>query len=77
MSVKAVEMVRKIRDRHYQILKDLSIAEQIEFYRKKSQELQAWLKKKETAKKPRQVLKKIKRKKTIVPRDHHEQRSPR
>jgi len=77
MSVKAVEMVRKIRDQHYQILKDLSVEEQIEFYRKKSQELRAWLNQKETAKKARHGSKKIKRRKSISPRDRDEQRSSR
>lgn len=77
MRVKAVEMVRKIRDQHYRILKDLSIEEQIEFYRKKSQELRAWLKQKEKSKKARHGSKNIKRSKPVTPRDRDEQRSSR
>ncbi|OGP59088.1 MAG: hypothetical protein A2V67_08050 [Deltaproteobacteria bacterium RBG_13_61_14] len=46
MSVKAVEMVRKIRDQIYEEIKDLSVEEQMEFYRKGSEELQKLLKKK-------------------------------
>ncbi|MDP3296019.1 MAG: hypothetical protein AAB310_03485 [Nitrospirota bacterium] len=44
MAVKAVEMVRKVRDRHYEQTKGLSAKEQIEFIRKKSEELQKKLK---------------------------------
>lgn len=44
MAVKAVEMVRKVRDRHYEQTKSLSAKEQIEFIRKKSEELQRKLK---------------------------------
>lgn len=40
MAVKAVEMTRKIRDRHYKETKELSVQEQITFVRKKSWELQ-------------------------------------
>ncbi len=36
MPVKAVEMVRKIRDRHYEETKDLSVEDQILYIRKKS-----------------------------------------
>lgn len=40
MAVKAVEMVRKIRDRHYEETKDLSVEEQIKFIKEKSIQLQ-------------------------------------
>jgi len=40
MAVKAVELVRKIRDKHYEETKGLSVEEQIQFIRKKSKELQ-------------------------------------
>jgi len=40
MAVKAVEMVRKIRDKQFEETKGLSVEEQIEFIRKKSEELQ-------------------------------------
>lgn len=40
MSVKAVEMVRKIRDQHYEETKGLSVAEQIKFVKRKSEKLQ-------------------------------------
>ncbi len=40
MSLKTVEMVRKIRDKHYEETKGLSIAEQITFVKKKSGKLQ-------------------------------------
>jgi hypothetical protein len=45
MPIKAVETIRKIRDRHYEEMKDLSPQEQIRYIRKKSQKLQAWLEK--------------------------------
>ncbi|MDO8141479.1 MAG: hypothetical protein Q6358_08275 [Candidatus Brocadiales bacterium] len=35
MVVKAVEMVRKIRDKHYKETKDLSVDEQIKIIKKK------------------------------------------
>lgn len=41
MSVKAVEMVRKIRDRHYKETKDLSLEEQKALIKEKSERLQA------------------------------------
>lgn len=41
MSVKAVEMVRKIRDQHYQKTKDLSVEEQKALIKEKSERLQA------------------------------------
>jgi len=44
MAVKSVEMVRKIRDKHYEETKGLSVEEQIEFIRKKSKDLQKRLK---------------------------------
>ena len=40
MGVKAVEMNRKIRDKQFEETKGLSVEEQIEFIRKKSEELQ-------------------------------------
>ena len=39
MAVKAVEMTRKIRDKHYKQTKDMSVQEQIDFVRKKSEKL--------------------------------------
>ncbi|MCX5887061.1 MAG: hypothetical protein NT096_14330 [Proteobacteria bacterium] len=45
MAVKAVEMVRKIRDKQYKDIKRLSLGEQIKFYKKKSEKLQKTLKK--------------------------------
>ncbi|MCK9420492.1 MAG: hypothetical protein M0R70_14065 [Nitrospirae bacterium] len=44
MSVKAVEMVRKIRNQHYEETKSFSVAEQIKFVKKKSDKLQRKLK---------------------------------
>ncbi len=44
MAVKAVEMIRKIRDQHYTETKELSVQEQFKFVRKKSWELQKKLK---------------------------------
>jgi hypothetical protein len=35
MAVKTVEMVRKIRDKHYETIKRLSFADQLEFIKKK------------------------------------------
>ena len=40
MAAKAVEMVRKIKDKQFEETKELSVKEQIEFIRKKSAELQ-------------------------------------
>lgn len=37
--LKAVELVRHIRDRHYEQLKDATHAERIAFYRQQAQEL--------------------------------------
>jgi len=45
MAVKAVEMVRKIRDKHYEKTKGLSVIEQIKFIKGKSKDLQKRLKK--------------------------------
>ncbi|MEW6686120.1 MAG: hypothetical protein AB1393_07945 [Candidatus Edwardsbacteria bacterium] len=44
MAVKAVEMVRKIRDSHYEETKRLSVDEQIKFVKKKAEKLQKELK---------------------------------
>jgi len=44
MTVKAVEMVRKIRDKHYDETKGLSVEEQIKAVKKKSEKLQKELK---------------------------------
>jgi len=43
MAVKAVEMVRKIRDKHFDETKGLSVEEQIKFIRQKSKKLQKGL----------------------------------
>ena len=51
MAVKAVEMVRKIRDKHYEETKGLSVKEQIKFVRDKAKRLQSAL----TEKKPSTV----------------------
>lgn len=45
MAVKAVEMTRKIRDRHYEETKGLSVEEQIKAVRKKSEKLRGKLNK--------------------------------
>jgi len=47
MSVKAVDMVRKIRDRHYEQTKGMSVEEQIRFINKKAARLKAFFKKRE------------------------------
>lgn len=44
-SFDAVAMVRKIRDAHYEHLKDKSVEERLAFYRKKSSALRADLEK--------------------------------
>ena len=41
MAVKAVEVVREIRDKHYEVTKGLSVEEQIEFVKGKSRKLQS------------------------------------
>ena len=38
-TLKAVEMTRRIRDQHYEQLKDKTHAERIAFYQKQAQEL--------------------------------------
>jgi len=45
MTVKAVEMVRKIRDKQHEETRELSVNEQIEFIKKKSKDLKKELKK--------------------------------
>ena len=44
MAVKTVEMVRKIRDKHYEETKGLSVEEQIGFIKQKAKKLQKKLK---------------------------------
>ncbi len=44
MAIKSVDMVRKIRDKHYEETKRLSVEEQIKFIREKSKNLQKRLK---------------------------------
>lgn len=44
MVVKTVEMVRKIRDRHYEQTKGFSVKEQIEFVKKRAEKLHKNLK---------------------------------
>jgi len=44
MVVKAIEMVRKIRDKHYEETKTLSVKEQIKFVKQKAEKLQKMLK---------------------------------
>lgn len=39
--VDAVQMVRQIRDAHYDQLKDKSVEDRLEFYRRRSRELRA------------------------------------
>jgi len=43
MAVKVIEMVRKIRDKHYEETKNLSVEEQIKFVRDKAKRLQGRL----------------------------------
>ena len=43
MAVKAIEMVRKIRDKHYEETKKLSEEEQIKFVKDKARKLQGTL----------------------------------
>lgn len=47
MALKAVEMVRKIRDKQYEETKNLSIEEQISYIKKKATEFQKRVKKRE------------------------------
>ena len=44
MAVKAVEMVRKIRDEHYEKTKNIFVEKQIAFIKQKSKKLQQSLK---------------------------------
>jgi len=44
MAIKAVEMVRNIRDRHYEEMKGLTVEEQIKLVKEKSRKLQEKLK---------------------------------
>jgi len=44
MAVKSVELIRKIRDKHYEETKGLSVEEQIKFIGRKSKDLQKRLK---------------------------------
>ncbi|MFC1582373.1 hypothetical protein ACFL4W_02420 [Planctomycetota bacterium] len=39
MTVKAIDMIRKIRDRNYKQTREMSAAEQIDYYRKKAEAL--------------------------------------
>lgn len=48
MAVKAIEMVRKIRNKHYEETKNLSVEEQIKFVREKAKRLQGTLKAKQS-----------------------------
>jgi hypothetical protein len=43
MAVKAIEMVRKIRDKHYEKTRELSVEEQIKFVKDKARKLQGTL----------------------------------
>jgi hypothetical protein len=43
MVVKAIEMVRKIRDKHYEKTRELSVEEQIKFVKDKARKLQGTL----------------------------------
>jgi hypothetical protein len=47
MAVKAIELVRKIRDKHYEETKKLSVEEQIKFVKDKARKLQGTLVKKQ------------------------------
>lgn len=51
MAVKAIEMIRKIRDKQYEETKNLSVKEQIKFVRDKAHRLQGTF----TQKKPSTV----------------------
>ena len=57
MAVKAVEMVRKIRDKHYEETKNLSVEEQIKFVRDKANRLQGTF----TDKKPSTVKDRVRK----------------
>jgi hypothetical protein len=43
MAIKAIEMIRKIRDKHYEETKELSVEEQIKFVKDKARRLQGTL----------------------------------
>ena len=45
MTVKAVELVRKIRDKHFNETKKLPVKKQIDYYKAKAKELNQQLKK--------------------------------
>jgi hypothetical protein len=47
MAVKAIEMVRKIRDKHYEETKDLPVENQIKFVKDKAKRLRGTLMKKQ------------------------------
>ena len=47
MAVKAIEMVRKIRDKHYEETKDLPVENQIKFVKDKEKRLRGTLMKKQ------------------------------
>lgn len=49
MALKAVEMVRKIRDKQYEETKNLSIEDQISYIKKKATEFQKRVKEREHA----------------------------
>jgi len=49
MAVKTIEMVREIRDKHYEETKDLSVEGQIKFVRDKAKRLQGTLMEKQPA----------------------------
>ncbi len=51
MAVKAIEMVRKIRDKHYEETKDLSVGAQIKFVKDKARKLQGTIKEKNRSRK--------------------------
>lgn len=48
MAVRAIEIVRKIRDKHYEETKDLSVEEQIKYFREKAKRLQGTLMEKQS-----------------------------
>ena len=59
MAVKAVEMVRKIRDKHYEDTRGLSVVEEIQYIKEKSKKLKEQPKKRKRST-PKQLLKEIK-----------------
>lgn len=48
--IKAVEMARRIRDSHYEQLKDKTPEERIAFYKAKAAHLESWLEEKAKSK---------------------------